>query len=1051
MKHRLWRLINGVILGLSLTGSAVPLVAGPGSPGTDVQQLANRVRKVIKIVEDTPTLPCETRNHLIIRLRSLDDALEAGNRSSARALVLAWRHEARSYQAAGLMSAGHGAIMHNGLHGLVEEIGTGWPKKPGPTRKWAPLPVCDTTATSTFSSPPPAAAPRPLAAAASTSCPTLPAEGSWDSEDTLVVLKTFLSEVPEVGGLLAGLLEILWPSSFESDVSAIIDRHLQCYIQTDAKDALRGMSSELRTWNTDLDNWRAVCANGNPAVEPCKTPTSQLYSSWDQMNSNLVGYRIKFQTSDAANQLMLLPLFAQYETAYISFLRDGAILAPAWIAAGTLAANAATPANTMADDLNPNFVDPYSVLYDPETGAKAPDRGIGYVNWVYNRGLDAQPEPTNWDNWIKWNSYVRAKTLQVLDFRDTWKFFDPAAYPEGVKGGIKLARMIYTDPVGHIDDFANDFKPPPNVIGPLGELTIWSRRSPFNDPDDRILQYGSYYAVSSTQATNPPTAGPALTGAITGDLTHNGQTVPYYLDLRFSGPITQVKTYWDQRSDVFNTHKVPSKLGFKPATSDWVYTVGGGIATPTEKVSDTQYNHIPWAYSGNVLATAKVMGTYHMDSGSVADSVIFGFRRYDSFFPSGALVSVVSGWCLNGGTTPTAGTEPTVTPCTGAQGQIWTYEASTKAVTIFGFEVSGDVIPLYRARNLCLEEAGLTSGSAVFMKVCNGAKNQQWDVVPTANGLSGMIKSAESGLVATATLVGSTIVLRLSAKSGTYGSAYQQWTSTSPLTGEVHGIGSGRCLDVRADNTTNGTPVQIYDCSGGAAQAWTYNESSRTLSVHGGTKCLDAGAATAGLGLRIWDCSGAANQQWTFNSNRTLSLANGLVLDVQSGSMVNQALAVLSAAVAGKTSQMWSRPSKLGKHVHATYAGKCLDGSKLLNSTQAQIATCVAPPAPGQEWMYHPLTQRITAHGDGTEHCLAISGTAVVVTSCEDNPNQLWTLQNSGIGGTIVSTPSISTATPLCMTLAGTGTVTAEGAKVEMQACAAAAQPINPNQQWIWP
>lgn len=34
---------------------------------------------------------------------------------------------------------------------------------------------------------------------------------------------------------------------------------------------------------------------------------------------------------------------------------------------------------------------------------------------------------------------------------------------------------------------------------------------------------------------------------------------------------------------------------------------------------------------------------------------------------------------------------------------------------------------------------------------------------------------------------------------------------------------SGRCLDVPAGNTANGTQLIIYDCSGGANQRWTVN------------------------------------------------------------------------------------------------------------------------------------------------------------------------------------------------------------------------------------
>ncbi len=137
------RILLTVIMSTALLMEPCAFAQQSRQPQTDVHQLANRVRKVIKLVEDNPAITCETRNHLVKRLRSLDDALEAGNRSAARALVMAWTSEARSYQQAGLLSAANGAILHNGLQGFVDEIGEGWPKKPGPTRKWDPLPACE--------------------------------------------------------------------------------------------------------------------------------------------------------------------------------------------------------------------------------------------------------------------------------------------------------------------------------------------------------------------------------------------------------------------------------------------------------------------------------------------------------------------------------------------------------------------------------------------------------------------------------------------------------------------------------------------------------------------------------------------------------------------------------------------------------------------------------------------------------------------------------------------------------------------------------------------
>ncbi len=71
---------------------------------------------------------------------------------------------------------------------------------------------------------------------------------------------------------------------------------------------------------------------------------------------------------------------------------------------------------------------------------------------------------------------------------------------------------------------------------------------------------------------------------------------------------------------------------------------------------------------------------------------------------------------------------------------------------------------------------------------------------------------------------------------------------------------NGPCLDVRASNSANGTPVQIYTCNGTGAQQWTYVEAGSTLHALG--KCLDipGGATANGTKLQLWDCNNTGAQ-----------------------------------------------------------------------------------------------------------------------------------------------------------------------------------------------
>ncbi|MFJ4578490.1 RICIN domain-containing protein [Streptomyces echinatus] len=86
-------------------------------------------------------------------------------------------------------------------------------------------------------------------------------------------------------------------------------------------------------------------------------------------------------------------------------------------------------------------------------------------------------------------------------------------------------------------------------------------------------------------------------------------------------------------------------------------------------------------------------------------------------------------------------------------------------------------------------------------------------------------------------------------------------TSDSAAGVPVRGL-AGKCVDVAGANSANGTPVQLYDCNGTGAQAWTVG-SDGTLRALG--KCLDvtANGTADGSAVQLWDCTGGPNQKWT--------------------------------------------------------------------------------------------------------------------------------------------------------------------------------------------
>ncbi|MFC8985724.1 RICIN domain-containing protein [Streptomyces sp. NPDC014603] len=120
----------------------------------------------------------------------------------------------------------------------------------------------------------------------------------------------------------------------------------------------------------------------------------------------------------------------------------------------------------------------------------------------------------------------------------------------------------------------------------------------------------------------------------------------------------------------------------------------------------------------------------------------------------------------------------------------------------------------------------------------------------------------------------------------------------------VRGL-AGKCADVAGANPANGTPVQLHDCNGTAAQQWTAGADG-TLRALG--KCLDAtGNGTAdGTPLQLWDCTGGPNQKWTVTGARDIVNPQAdKCVDVTGNSSANGARLQLWTCTGG-ANQKWT-------------------------------------------------------------------------------------------------------------------------------------------------
>lgn len=958
-------LLLAVLLGCVL--AVAPAAAAKPSSQGDLQQMSKQVRALIPVVESSK-LPCETRHAVVHRLRLLSDTIESGRRTAARTMLLSWLDNTRTSLASGVISPQLSASLHAGMTDVLSRIGTGWPEKPKPARHWKPLPSC-TTVTSTDS--------------------TI----EFTSDDLMILINGALKMVPRVGALLAAFVTVLWPENGD-DVSALIDQAIEDALVQQLTEDLAGLEDDINLFLTRVSNWQRDCPGwqdpatwGSDYTTACFTGAKATSDQWWTTYSFFTDARPHFQSAAPTDyRVTLLPLFTQFENLLIGLLREGMLLEPYWKQKGTLVppSDAGEARLQMARELDPNRPND--------------DIGISYLDAVYQLGLSQQPQPTNQDKWVQRNNYERTMTTQVLDFRDSWRYLDPVAYPNGLPGGVKLTRMIYSDPIGHVQDWGN-FAVPANVPGPMTELTVWLQRLEFS------MNAGATSVIEAVQATSPPSNGPARPGPVTGDASLDlggaiAGTSTFFYDLRRTGPIVSVSGRADRYNIFYISIANALGLTFANGGTSWIGSRGTDVGT--------------FHYPGYVVAAVKAIGRYDIGGGHTTDAVVFGFRRPDSFLASSAVVSAATAGCLTA-----TGATVSVGPCDAGAGQTWGYYAGTKA--------------LVTSASSCLA----VTGGTVSAGPCTEALEQRWEF--TAAGGTGQVRSVASGLVLQAGAGGAVIA------AAADGGADQLWSTPPPQVGPIHGIGQGRCLTIAGRD--DGAAAVLYTCdqpgNSSELQQWAFDAGAGTLRILGGTKCLQAGT-TAGSPAVIAACSGERTQQWLVDpaTNLITSQPSGLVLTVAGGATANGTPAIL-LPYDGSYSQFWSRPSDQGEALYAVGAAACLNAPTAAAGTQTTVAACAG--TVNQQWVYHPISQRLTAFdgrsSGGTTWCLAVDagGTKAVLAACSSAANQRWVVLR---GSDNVTSVVQHVANGTCLTLPGT----AVGSKVELQTCRTDTTQLN--QQW---
>lgn len=125
--------------------------------------------------------------------------------------------------------------------------------------------------------------------------------------------------------------------------------------------------------------------------------------------------------------------------------------------------------------------------------------------------------------------------------------------------------------------------------------------------------------------------------------------------------------------------------------------------------------------------------------------------------------------------------------------------------------------------------------------------------------------------------------------------------------GPITGLG-GKCVDVAAADSANGTAIQLYDCNSTNAQAWTVGNSDGSIRALG--KCLDVtdGSTASGAKIQLYSCNGTGAQKWTAGSGGTLvNTGSNKCLDVPGQSTANGTRLQIWGCNTG-ANQKWTLP-----------------------------------------------------------------------------------------------------------------------------------------------
>ena len=413
------------------------------------------------------------------------------------------------------------------------------------------------------------------------------------NDDAKIIITQTIEMIPFAGDLLGGLVEIFWPDTQVSVWDQIKDRMEQLINQKldagkyqDVSEDLGGLTPLPYGLFGNLNQYRSALKENADILSQWRTAKGDFIHDLGHFQAN--GY-----------ELLLLPLFAQFANLHLSILRDGAAFGTSW------GMNDAETQQTVSDLTN--YITQYKE-YAYDWFAKG-----------HSDLLQATKSDSNLlEPFYTVNKYTRQMTLAVLDFADSWPYFDITQFPFGAN--VVLGREIYSDPYGSLDTdrgLSRDIISSPPTQLPTN-VTVWG---------------GS--RLDAFQLTYPAGSGPrGVTQTVRfGDQPDNkgggGSNQPPNggsFNLTPANPITQVQV---QTSEFANNNYAAGPfvgtLQFKFADGSETNLMGGTGGT-INGVFDSGYI----SYTNEALSSITKFGPGVAEIFGTLDNIVFGFQLWQS-------------------------------------------------------------------------------------------------------------------------------------------------------------------------------------------------------------------------------------------------------------------------------------------------------------------------------------------------------------------------------------------------------------------------------------